>query len=350
MSYTLSERKLNNIPRLLERIETTEEWNAKREQIKASWLQLLGTPPQLKESGSMSLDYEVIKEVKEQGYCRREIRYETYDGEQAQATLLLPDAGIVGEGGKRPGILALHPTSADGRLDIATPEGRENRRYGLELVLRGYVVLAPDSVTCGSRIYPGTEAFQTAPFYEQYPDWTVSSKMLFDHKRALDILCSLQEVDAERIGSIGHSLGGYNGWFLAGLDERIRAVVSSCGFNMFTEDPDPNRWGLRDWFSHFPSLTEGIKEDRIPFEWHEIAALAAPTPLCMWSGISDKIFPNWAAIAEGMIDLDSLYKFMNKADSFEFWMGNAGHEFPLQARSLAYDFLDRHLFNKIVKV
>jgi dienelactone hydrolase len=342
MSYKLSERNLTTIPRLLDQIETGEQWAAKREIIEASWQSLLGTPPSCFQEAKALHEFEIIEEINEPDHRRCEIRYTTLDGDEVKASLLLP-VTCLNSGGKHPAILALHPTTPLGRLDIATKEGRENRMYALELVARGYVVLAPDSITCGSRIYPEAEAFQTAPFYERYPNWTVMGKMLADHKLAVDILCSLQEVDSERIGVIGHSLGGYNGWFLAGEDERIRAVASSCGFSMFTEDPELNRWGLRDWFSHFPSLTVSMKEDLIPFEWHEIAALAAPTPTWMWSGISDRIFPNWAPIAAGMEDLDSLYRWMGNADAFEFWMGNAGHDFPSQARSLAYQFLDRHL-------
>ncbi|WP_159886976.1 dienelactone hydrolase family protein [Paenibacillus puerhi] len=354
MSYKLSERHLGSIPSLLDRVETVEQWEAKRAGIKEAWLRLLGTAPELRSPEELGCSYEVIGEPvieaegEEAGCHRREIRYETCDEDTVQATLLLPDPHRFGSAGL-PAVLALHPTAAEGRLDVATTAGRDNRKYGLELARRGYVVLAPDSITCGSRIYPGAEAFQTAPFYERYPDWTVCGKMLSDHSRALDVLCALPEVDPARVGVIGHSLGGYNGWFLAGLDERVSAAASSCGFSMFTEDPDPNRWGQRDWFSHFPRITAALAEDRIPFEWHEIAALAAPKSLWMWSGMRDRIFPNWPAIGAGMSDLDSLYKFVGEEGAFEFWMGNTGHDFPEQARSLAYDFLDRHLGKKVVK-
>ena len=33
---------------------------------------------------------------------------------------------------------------------------RPDQRYGLELVRRGYVVLAPDSINCGERCVPGS--------------------------------------------------------------------------------------------------------------------------------------------------------------------------------------------------
>jgi dienelactone hydrolase len=346
VSYRLSKQSRGNIPCLMDQIVTAEQWEMKRLRIKNTWLDLLGTPPVtgLHTSKGNKVSFEVIEEVKESGYRRLDIQYATLDGDAIRAFLLLPNGTAV-RGQIHPAILALHPTTPDGREDVATPEGRENRRYGLELVSRGYVVIAPDSISCGSRVFPGAEPFQTASFYQQHPNWTVVGKMLADHFRAVDLLSSLDVVDDQRIGVIGHSLGGYNGWFLAGLDDRIRAVASSCGFSMFTDDPDPNRWGQRDWFSHFPVITSLLQEDYIPFEWHEVAALAAPTPMFMWSGLKDHIFPNWEATVAGMADLEGLYNFLGEKSNFEFWLGLAAHDFPLQARRLAYDFLDLHLKN-----
>ena len=40
-------------------------------------------------------------------------------------------------------------------------------------------------------------------------------------------------ISGKRIGVIGHSLGGHNSLFVAAFDPRLRAVVSSCGFNAF---------------------------------------------------------------------------------------------------------------------
>ena len=40
----------------------------------------------------------------------------------------------------------------------------------------------------------------------------------------------LFEVDPERIGVIGHSLGGHNAMFLGVFDQRLKVIVSSCGW------------------------------------------------------------------------------------------------------------------------
>lgn len=341
---TRSNPEISSIELLLQGIDSVEDWNAKEARIRSIWLERLGTPPiegMYDEIGTDGI-YEVISEMEEDDHSRLYVRYGTRDGDTVFAYLLLPHKLDLVDG-KSPAVLALHPTSETGKADISLKGGRENRRYGLELVSRGYVVLAPDSIAFGDRVYKGEKPFQTAPFYDRYPAWTAVGKMMADHIRGVDILTSLPQVQSERIGVIGHSLGGYNGWFLAGMDQRIKAVVSSCGFSMFSGDPELNRWGNREWFSHIPSLTQDRSGGNLPFEWHEIAALAAPTPIFMWCGTRDVIFPNWRENTAGLTDLEYLYRFLNKGESYECWIGAEGHDFPLDIRERAYRFLDRHL-------
>lgn len=341
MSYSLTDLHHSGPPDLLAGISGTERWQHKRETIMGKWLSYIGDMPARRAPACETLAEETFA-----GYSRLHIRYRSAYEDGVTAYLLLPedymrerDNGFAER--SFPAVIALHQTAPAGKAETATPEGSDNQRYGLELVLRGYVVLAPDTITAGERA--GAQPYHTASFYAQYPEWTAVGKMASDHLHGVDLLCSLQGVDAGRIGAIGHSLGGYNSFFLAGLDPRIRAFVSSCGFCTFAGDPEPNRWGQRDWFSHIPRLTADLREDRVPFELHEIAALAAPTPAFYWSGQQDGIFPHWRSYSEGMEQLCRLYRFLGAESSFLYLLGSCGHDFPGYARAIAYDFLDRWL-------
>lgn len=339
VSYFLSELNRSGIPDLLDNVSSAEQWEEKRRAVLAEWMKYIGSLP-----ARQDVSWEVLSEARLDGHYQIHLRYVTAFEDQVTAYLLLPLEYYEepNKSGQRfPAIMALHPTNAEGKADIGTAEGRENRQYGLELVLRGYVVLVPDTITAGERIY--TEAFQTAPFYAEFPEWSAVGKMLIDHMYGVDLLCSLEQVDPQRIGAIGHSLGGYNAFFLAGIDRRIRALVSSCGFSTFAGDALPNRWGLRDWFSHIPKLTADIHNGIVPFEFNEIAALAAPTPAFYWSGQQDKIFPHWRQISEAMENVKKLYTFLGEEEAFLYLMGSTGHDFPNYIRSAAYQFLDRWL-------
>jgi hypothetical protein len=68
-------------------------------------------------------------------------------------------------------------------------------------------------------------------------------KTVWDNVGAMDVLEQLPEVDADRIGVIGDSLGGHNTIFAAFHGCRLRAVVSNCGFRTFQKDDLPSRTG-----------------------------------------------------------------------------------------------------------
>jgi len=353
MPYVLSHLNQTGIPPLLQGIESYEQWTAKLSAIRATWLDYIGELP-----ARVPVQLKVHSESKELTHTRLHIEYDTVYDDAITAYLLIPNERAfkhpgqfnqLGHSGQSdqpgqsgyPAIMALHPTHELGKDDIATLSGRENRKYAIELVERGYVVLVPDALTAGERIYPGKPSFHSGPFYEKHPEWSTVAKNVIDHMQGLDVLCSLDIVNPHAIGAIGHSFGGYNSYFLAGLDDRIKAVVSSCGFSPFTGDPDPQHWGHRNFpYTHIPKISADLQQDQIPFEFHEIVVLMAPTPFFSYAGQDDHIFPHWKSVAEGMLELSRLYRWLGKEDHFKSFIGAGGHDFPEEIRMLAYSFLD----------
>lgn len=338
--YVLSQLNASGIPPLLEQVENDEQWAAKKDEVLRVWLDYIGGLP-----ARPQVSYEVVSEEKLKDHRRQKIIFNSVDGDRIPAFLLIPDAPPAA-GGKYPAILALHSTLPQGKSSIATAEGGRNRTYAYELVSRGYVVLAPDALTAGERVYPGHEVFNTQPFYEKYPYWSTVGKNTVDHLLAVDLLTRLEYVDPERIGAIGHSFGGYNAFFLSAVDERIKAVVSSCGLSPFTGNPEPEHWGIRPWpYTHFPRVTPDLERDRVPFEFNEIIALSAPLPMFFYVAQSDHIFPHWQSVGACLQDVRSLYIWLKAEDRFVSYMGGGDHDFPPEIRRAAYDFLDKWLRN-----
>lgn len=310
-----------------------DDWSAGRAAILQRWLDVLGPMPDLIEP-----EHEVLEVHHEDDHVRHHIRYRTGDGDQVPALVLVPLDEPSGSG-----VLALHPTNATGKTDVATTAGRDGRRYGLDLVRQGHVVLAPDTITAGERIEPGDEPFHTARFVAAHPGVSPVAKMVADHRQGVSVLAGWPGVDPDRIGAIGHSLGAYNAWFLGGLDDRVRAVVSSCGFATFAGDSVLHRWGQRDWFSHFPVLSKDLDAGRVPFEFHEVMALVAPKPVMSWVATADRIFPNWVESTDGLNRVFDLYNALGHSDRFLTWVGHGPHDFPSPVSAVAYEFLARHL-------
>ena len=61
------------------------------------------------------------------------------------------------------------------------------------------------------------------------------TKTAIDLRRAVDLVISRSEVDASRIGYVGHSFGALFGGILAGVEKRIKAFVLMSGVGSFTD-------------------------------------------------------------------------------------------------------------------
>lgn len=345
MSYALADLAEQGPPPLLRGVTSLDDWDRKRARIRATWMECTGgIPPRVAPA------MQVLSVEQEPTHTRMRIVYDTVHGDQVPAYLLVPrdepnaDRLPPAVAHRRPAVLALHSTVDTGKDDVAHPAGRENRRYGLELVRRGYVVLAPDALTAGDRICPGRSAFQSDAFYARHPNWSMVAKNVVDHMQAIDVLGTLDFVDSGRIGAIGHSFGAYNAYFLAGFDPRVKAVVASCGLGPFGGSPDPGVWGIReDWYTLLPAVTQHLGQDRVPFEFNEILGLCAPVPLLLYSARQDHIFPHWEAVVAVGMDVHRLYAWLGAGDRYQFRMGAGGHDFPGPVRQAGYAFLDRWL-------
>lgn len=334
--YRLHELNEMGIPSLIDETELENNWISKRADILNRWQSLIGEIPD-----NAPIQSEIHSEIKEDGFIRQHLTYNAVDGDDITAYLLIPDDA---SGKKSAAVIAMHGTDVAGKDSISTSRMKGKHNYGVELAKRGYVVLVPDALTAGERIIENEKSFHTAVFYRENPSWlSITAKNISDHKQGLEFLISHDLVDEDRIGAIGHSFGGYNAYYLAGMDNRIKAAVSSCGFSTFTGDYRPHQWAERDWYTHFPKLTSMIDEGEIPFEFHEILALAAPTPLFNWSAQSDAIFPHWKSIGSGLQHVSRLYESLGCKDRFISLLGTEEPDFPSYIREMAYRFLDKWL-------
>jgi pimeloyl-ACP methyl ester carboxylesterase len=261
------------------------------------------------------------------------------EGERAPAWLFLPH----GIHRPRPAILCLHQTVPQGKDEPAGISGKRSLAFAAHYARLGYVTLAPDSITAGERVYPGTEPYETAPFYERNPRWSAMGKMIWDHMRALDYLCSLEQVDPRRLGCIGHSLGGYNAFFLAAYDERVAACVASCAFTPLVADDNPMRWARETWFCHMPRLRPYIEKRRFPFDFEHVFALIAPRALLVVTGLRDDIFGNTERCGDSMAAAAKVYSLLGARDRISHFVHPHGHAITLPGLSKASSSFSRWL-------
>jgi acetyl esterase/lipase len=315
-------------------VRDRNDWDVRRAHILAHFQEVAGLLPGGERR--VPLDVQVISTEKPPGFVRKKLTFAVEPGDRVPAWLLIPDgpaSGSAETGPRRPAVLCLHQTVAIGKDEPVGLGGKPDLRYAIELARRGYVAIAPD--------YPGFGEYKINVYKMGYASATM--KAVWNNLRAVDLLCGLDGVDAGRIGVIGHSLGGHNAIFTALFDPRIRAVVSSCGFNAF---PFYYKGNIAGWShqGYMPRLRERYQLDvaKVPFDFPELIGALAPRAFFTNSPLHDENFE-----VEGVrVALDAarpVYQLLGASDRLAAVYPDAQHTFPQAVRGQAYEFLDRQL-------
>jgi dienelactone hydrolase len=310
-------------------IRTVADWNIRRAQILDHMQSVMGPLPH--PAHPVPLDVRIVEEVPLGPIVRRKIDYHTDShSRRVSAYLFLPKEAK----GRHPAVLCLHQTTNIGKQEPAGLGGKPNLHYALELAERGYVTLAPDYPSFGDYVYD----FNPKGGYV-----SGSMKAIYDNIRAIDLLQSSPEVDRDRIGCIGHSLGGHNTIFTAAFDPRIKALVSNCGFTRFHKYYGGK---LKGWSSprYMPRIASvyGNDPNRVPFDFTEIVAVLAPRAFLASSPVHDSNF-EVSGVRDVIAAARPIYALFGKANNLAANYPDYEHDFPPAAREVAYSFLDRHL-------
>src|SRR5699024_1219318 len=155
---------------------------------------------------------------------------------------------------------------------------------------------------------------------DQYVSGTMKS--IFDDMRCVDFLQTRADVDPDRIGVIGHSLGGHNAMFVGAFDTRLKVVVSSCGwtpfhyyFNGDTSAAKENGGRLWPWAQqvYMPLIKSKyyLNPDKTPFDFDEVIAAIAPRAFFSSSALYDANF-NVKGVRVGIAKASKVYDFLGK--------------------------------------
>jgi acetyl esterase/lipase len=319
-------------------IKDVSDWIKQRQKILRGMEDAMGKLPEW--PASPDTDMQVITETVEESYTRYSILIKAFDNEKVPAYLYIPRSKDAGS--RFPAMVALHPTGALGKK-IVDGEGLANRGYAKELAERGYVVIAPD--------YPSFGDLENYNFEtDRYESGTMAA--IFYHMRCVDCLTERDDVDPDRIGVIGHSLGGHNAMFLAAFDNRIKVIVSSCGWTQFENydigEAAVERYGgrLGPWAQdrYMPLIRDkyNLDGDKIPFNFHEIIALFAPRAFFSNSPLNDSNF-DVNGVIKGIDEAQKIYRFYRVPGRLVVRYPDAEHDFPEEVRMEAYRFIDEAL-------
>jgi dienelactone hydrolase len=155
-----------------------------------------------------------------------------------------------------------------------------------------------------------------------------------EDRKALDILCAREDVDASRIGCGGLSGGGMRTIFTGGLDPRIRCAVC-VGFMTTWEDFLLHKSFTHTWMTYVPLLPN---EMDLP----EVLGLRVPLPTLVLNNDQDELFtPSGMKRADDI--LGEVYKKANAADHYHCSFYPGPHKFDARMQTDAFKWFDRWL-------
>ena len=295
------------------------------------------------------LNAEILETVKKKGYTRYKVSYAITQFRRTEAYLLIPD----GLKKPAPAVIALHDhggfyyfgkekiTETENPPKVLTEfisQAYGGRTYADELARRGFVVLCPDAFYFGSqRLNPDDI---TGIFTEKYPAIKSSdeneairaynefcsvhegimAKYIFDSgttwpgilfhsdRVAVDYLMTRPEVDQQRIGCMGLSIGGFRSANLFGLDPRISVCVDAGWMTSFVMQLD-NHLRNHTWMIYTPRQLEYL-------DLPDVASLNAPRPLMIINCKKDALY-TIEAMKSAENKLGAIYQKLNAADHFK---------------------------------
>jgi dienelactone hydrolase len=316
----------------LQPVKTPADWAQRVAHLRANMELVMGPLPA---PSKLPLDLQVEQETALRHYTRQHVTFTVEEGDRLPGWLLIPHGATAQD--RRPAMLCLPGSSAPGKDTPAGLTAQATSAYGHELAERGYVCLVLD--------YPLTHTaeYKTDPYALKYASATM--KGVVNHRRGIDVLTSLPFVRPDAIGVIGHSLGGHNSLFLAIFDDRVRAIVSSCGFNVFAKHAggDVRAWSSRYYMPRIKTVY-GDDPARIPFDFTEVLAALAPRPVFVNAPLHDEPDFEVSGVVDCFTAALPVYRdLFQAADRLVVQYPDAGHTFPVAQRLAAYAFLDQQL-------
>lgn len=317
---------------------TREDWHDIREKILTRINKTFGKAPV--DMSPTKNEFKELERYENFGLTHIKISYHVYNEFWNEAIIVLPEN--IDSISPAPAALITHGTNGvQGKYGMLGVGTVKNRAYAIELARRGFVCIAPDQYGFGSQMENPEYKQKFEKFYDTYPEWSLMSRRVLDHIRALDVLCQLDYVKQDGFGVMGNSLGGCAAMYIAAFDERIKAAVLSTGIS-------PNATNIyrsvngQDWIT--PHVVNKMRTGGVP-EWdlHEIIALCAPRAVLCLEPFNDPYNPFTTTTIDCVKSAWQVYDLLGVPQKLSLYLHGDGHDTVDDVRNFAYDWLSRFL-------
>jgi dienelactone hydrolase len=309
--------------------DASESFTSHQEKRRRELWGLLGDLPWKHQPGPARL----LSTEEHDGYRLERLVLDLNGVEPVPAILLVPKQRAA----RAPGLLYIHWHG--GMYDL----GKEQLLKGVAAqpayapvcAEKGLVTLAIDSWCFGERkhVTDGGQGEQDAFKLMLWRGQVLYGMMMFDEFRAIDYLASRAEVDAQRLGVLGMSMGATKAWWLAGLDPRVRVCMDVCCLTDYEELIKTHGLKEHGIYYYVPSLLKS-------FQTADINELIVPRAHLSVNGTRDPLTPP-AGVEKIRNRLMPLYRKYGKEADCRVELFDCEHVELPQMRKLILEWMDR---------
>lgn len=313
--------------RCLADIDTLDDWTSRRDEYRRQLAEMLGLDPMPERTELKP----VITGRRETEWCTVEnLHFQSRPGLYVTGNLYVP------KGLEKPAPAVLYvcghgQVKKDG---ISYGNKTHYQYHGGWFARNGYVCLIIDTLQLGEieGLHHGT--YREGMWWWNSRGYTPAGVEAWNGIRALDYLQSRPEVDGDRLGVTGRSGGGAYSWWIAALDERVKAAVPVAG--------------ITDLQNH---VVDGCVEGHCDcmfmvntyrWDYPQVAALVAPRPLLIANSDSDGIFP-LDGVERLHAKVRKIYRLYGADEKLGLQISAGPHKDTQELQVAAFRWFNRHL-------
>jgi len=231
------------------------------------------------------------------------------NSEPLAAYLLIPKSST---SRKFPAALCIHGHHSTKENVAGITPSPYNINYGYTLVQGGYIALIPE-IRYSQDIWRLEDPIGLNLLLMGK---SLTGERLSDLWRCISFLRSHDQVDPDRIGVVGWSMGGGLALYLSAIDERVKLSYISCYFGTYEGTIMAVRQSTDNYIPGIKTFGD------LP----DVACLIAPRPLLIEHGSPDREFPTEIAKA-AFEQVNHTYTRSGNGDKVKLVIREGGHRF-----------------------
>lgn len=336
--------------KFLDGAKTLDEWKQKRPRLYQEYMDMLGLWPLPEKT---PLKATKTGEIEAHGVVVEKIHFQSKPGLYVTGNLYRPKGNANAKRTQLPAIVYVCGHSNRGRDGNKTAF----QDHGFWFANHGYVCLVLDTLQLGEipGVHHGTygrpwisiKKFQDSNPNAVYPKdvpenrfwwhslgYSSAAVECWNGIRAIDYLCTREDVDPDKIGVTGISGGGAATFWIAAADERVKVAVPVSGMadlESYVKNKVIN--------GHCDCM---FLYNTYQWDWTTIAALVAPRPMLFANSDKDPIFP-MDANRRVYTKLQTIYGMYGVEKAVGEYVSQGGHDYRPDLRKAIFHFFNVHL-------